>query len=109
MLMAGGDIAIPTPLFTLKAEAAHFSSADDRADEYALYVIQLERQSGEWFFIGGHTRADLPRKGTRAADFARDRGLTKTLLARAGYTIDANRSVAFEAAVRQNGDGIWIK
>src|SRR5204862_7584713 len=39
LLMEGGDIAIPTPLFTVKAEAAHFSSSDDRADEYGLYVI----------------------------------------------------------------------
>jgi hypothetical protein len=35
--------------------------------------------------------------------------LTKTLLGRAGYTIDANRSIAFEAAIRQNGDGTWTK
>ena len=35
--------------------------------------------------------------------------MTKTLLGRAGYTIDTNRSIAFEAAVRQNGDGTWAK
>jgi hypothetical protein len=109
MLMAGGDIVIPTRWVSLKGEAAHFSSTDERADEYALYVIQLERQSGEWFFIGGYAGEAVTRRGTRAADFAPDRGLTKTLLGRAGYTIDANRSVAFEAAVRQDGDGIWIK
>jgi len=109
MLMAGGDIAIPTPLFTLKSEAAHFSSSDDRADEYALYVVQLERQSGEWFFVGGYAGEAITRNGSRAATFAPDRGLTKTLLGRAGYTIDANRGVAFETAVRQNGDGLWVK
>src|SRR5215510_5631914 len=109
MLMAGGDIAIPTQLFTLKSEAAHFSSSDDRADEYALYVVQLERQSGEWFFVGGYAGEAITRNGSRAATFAPDRGLTKTLLGRAGYTIDANRGVAFETAVRQNGDGLWVK
>jgi len=109
MLMAGGDIAIPTRLFTLKSEAAHFSSSDDRADEYALYVVQLERQSGEWFFVGGYAGEAITRNGSRAATFAPDRGLTKTLLGRAGYTIDANRSVAVETAVRQNGDGLWVK
>lgn len=109
MLMAGGDIVIPTRWLSVKGEAAYFSSTDDRADEYALYVIQLERQSGEWFFVGGYAGEAVTHKGTRAADFAPDRGLTKTLLARAGYTIDANRSVAFEAAVRQNGDGVWVK
>jgi hypothetical protein len=109
MLMAGGDIAIPTRLFTLKSEAAHFSSSDDRADEYALYVVQLERQSGEWLFVGGYAGEAITRNGSRAATFAPDRGLTKTLLGRAGYTIDANRGVAVETAVRQNGDGLWVK
>jgi hypothetical protein len=31
------------------------------------------------------------------------------VLGRAGYTIDANRSIAFEAAVRDNADGLWTK
>src|ERR1044072_4756572 len=46
----GGDVAIPLRWLTLKAEAAHFSSTDSRPDQYALYVLQLERQVGEWFF-----------------------------------------------------------
>ena len=33
----------------------------------------------------------------------------KTRLGRAGYTIDTNRSVAFEMAARENGDGVWLK
>jgi hypothetical protein len=109
MLMAGGDIAIPTPFFTIKAEAAHFSSSDARSDEYALYVVQLERQSGEWFFVGGYAGEDITQNGSRTATFAPDRGLTKTILGRAGYTIDANRSLAFEMAVRQSGEGLWLK
>src|SRR5439155_4997330 len=75
MLMAGGDIGIPTPLFTVKAEAAHFSSSDARADEYGLYVVQLERQSGEWFFVGGYAGEVITQHGSRAANFAPDRGL----------------------------------
>ncbi len=109
IIMVGGDIAASTPWFTLKGEAAQFNSSDDRADEYALYVIQLERQSGEWFFVGGYAGEAITRHGTRVADFAPDRGLTKTLLGRAGYTIDANRNIVFEAAVRQNGEGVWVK
>jgi hypothetical protein len=109
MLMAGGDLAIPLRPFTLKAEAAHFSSSDDRADEYGLYVVQLERQSGEWFFVGGYAGEVITNHGSRAATFAPDRGLTKTFLGRAGYTIDTNRSLAFESAVRENGDGLWLK
>jgi hypothetical protein len=78
-------------------------------DEYALYVIQLERQMGEWFFVGGYAGEAVTRHGTQSIDFAPDRGLTKTILGRAGYTIDANRDIAFEAAVRQNGHGVWVK
>jgi hypothetical protein len=109
MIMAGADAAVPLSWFTMKAEAAHFSTTDNRADEYALYVFQLERQAGEWFFLGGYAGEAVTRYGTRAADFAPDRGLTKTMLGRAGYTIDANRNIAVEAALRQNGDGVWIK
>src|SRR5207237_2584754 len=71
--------------------------------------LQLERQYGEWFFVGGYAGEAITHHGLRAADFAPDRGLTKTLLGRAGYTIDANRNIAFEAAVRQKGDGVWVK
>jgi len=74
-----------------------------------LYVVQLERQSGEWFFVGGYAGEAITQNGSRAATFAPDRGLTKTVLGRAGYTIDTNRSVAVETAVRQNGDGLWVK
>jgi hypothetical protein len=109
LTMGGADAAIATSLFTIKGEAAYFASNDARADEYALYVIQLERQSGEWFFVGGYAGEWVADEGSSSATFAPDRGLTKTFLGRAGYTIDANRNVAFEAAVRQNGDGLWIR
>jgi hypothetical protein len=109
MIMAGGDVAVPLRWVTLKAEAAHFSTTDDRADEYALYVLQLERQVGEWFFLGGYAGEAITRRGTLPVNFAPDRGFTKTLLGRGGYTIDANRNIAFEMAVRQNGDGVWLK
>src|SRR5262249_8227255 len=88
---------------------AHFSSHDDRADEYGLYVLQLERQAGEWVFVGGYAGEAITHHGSRAATFAPGRGLTKTFLGRAGCTIDANRTVAFDTAARQNGDGFWLK
>ena len=92
-IMAGGNVAISSRWFTLKSEAAYFGSSDARADEYALYVIQLERQSGEWFFIGGYAGEAVTQRGSSTADFAPDRGLTKTILGRANYTIDTNRSM----------------
>jgi hypothetical protein len=109
MLMVGGDVAFLLPWLTVKAEGARFTSSDARADEFGLYVVQLERQSGEWFFVGGYAGEMVTREGTQAADFVPDRGLSKTFLGRAGYTIDANRSIAFEAAARQNGNGTWAK
>jgi hypothetical protein len=109
MIMAGGDIAIPLRWLTVKTEAGHFSTTDNRADEYALYVFQLERQAGEWFFLGGYAGESITRHGTLPAEFAPDRGFSKTILGRGGYTIDANRNIAFEMAVRQNGNGAWVR
>jgi hypothetical protein len=108
MWMAGGDAAVPLPVLTLKGEAAFFGTSDGRADQYWLYVIQLERQSGEWIFIGGYSGEVVTTARVQVA-FAPDRGLTKAFLGRASYTIDTNRSLAFEGAVRQNGDGTWLR
>jgi hypothetical protein len=107
--MFGGDIGVPLPLVSIKGEAAYFQSPDNTSDDYVLYVVQLERQAGEWFFVGGYGGEAVTERGTQDADFNPVRGLTRTILARAGYTIDTNRSVAFETAVRENFDGLWTK
>jgi hypothetical protein len=73
-----------------------------------LYVVQLERMAGEWFFVGGYA-GEAVTSSRNSLDFAPDRGLTGAFLGRAGYTIDANRSLAWEAALRDNGDGLWLK
>jgi hypothetical protein len=44
-----------------------------------------------------------------AGEAVPDRGMTRSVVARASYTIDTARSVAFETAVRQNGDGVYAK
>ena len=108
MWMVGGDAAVPLPVVTLKGEAAFFGSDDSRADQYWLYVIQVERQSGEWVFIGGYSGEVVTTARVQVA-FAPDRGLTKAFLGRAAYTIDTNRSIAVEGAVRQNADGTWLR
>lgn len=108
MRMAGGDFAVPLPWMTLKSEAAYFTSPDERAEDYVIYVVQLERQAGEWSFVGGYGgEAVTSRSGT--GNFNPSRGLLRTVLARAGYTIDVNRSIGIESAIRENGDGLWIK
>jgi len=104
----GADIAMPTRWLTVKAEAAYFTSPEPRTDEYALYVIQLERQTGEWVLIGGYAGEVVTRKRSLLA-FAPDRGLADSFLGRASFTIDPNRSVAFEFAVRQNLAGEYGK
>jgi hypothetical protein len=108
----GGDLAAPTPWFTVKAEAAYITSHETATaaagDDYVLYVLQLERQTGEWVFIGGYA-GEVVTTRRAAVTFAPDRGLTKSLVARASYTIDVRRSVAFESAARQNGTGVYAK
>ena len=110
--MYGGDVALPTRWFTLKGEAAYFTSRDTSgaaaSDDYALYVVQLERQTGEWVLVAGYAGEVVTiRRST--LEFAPDRGLTRSLVARASYTVDTTRSVAFETAVRQTGDGVYAK
>ena len=104
----GVDAAMPTRWFTIKGEASYSTSGTAGTDDYVLYVIQLERQSGEWQLVGGYAGEAVTRRRA-AATFAPDRGLTRSVVARAAYTIDTNRSVAFEGAARQNARGAYAK
>jgi hypothetical protein len=104
----GADVAVPLPWFTLKAETAWLQSDTQQAGEYGLYVIQLERQYGEWLFIGGYAGEWVTRRSS-VLSFSPDRGLARSLVGRASYTIDTNRSVTFEGVARQNGEGFYLK
>jgi len=104
MRMYGGAGAVPLRWFTLKGEGAYFQSADD----YTLYVIQAERTAGEWTFVGGYAGEHV-RVRRIQADFAPDRGFARAFIGRASYVIDTARTFAVESAVRQNGDGVWVK
>ncbi len=106
--MAGADGAVPLSMLTLKGEAAYFGSVDKSTDDYVQFVIQLERQAGEWFFVGGYAGEVVTKRRTLDVP-AFDRGLTRTVLGRAGYTIDTNRSLAFDGAIRQDGRGSWTR
>jgi hypothetical protein len=108
MRMYGGAAAVPLPWFSLKGEAGYFRTRDARADDYWLYVVQAERISGEWAFVGGYAGEYVTRRRVEL-DFAPDRGLSRAFLGRASYTIDTNRTVSAEAAVRQNAAGAWLK
>ncbi len=104
----GGDLVVPTSYFTVKAEAEDLRSSTLHADEYVLYVVQLERQWKDWLFIGGYAGDAITRRGA-AFDFAADRGLARSFVGRASLNIDANRTLAIEGVVRQNGDGRYGK
>ena len=104
----GADAAVPLRWLTIKGEAAYVTSPDPGTDEYVLYVVQAERQTGEWLLVGGYAGEVVTRQRAPLT-FAPDRGLTRSLVGRASLTIDPARSVAFEAAVRQNGDGAYAK
>jgi hypothetical protein len=104
----GFDFAVPTGWLTLKAEAAYATSTTPNSDNYVLYVVQLERQTGEWMFVGGYA-GEVVTEQRALLTFAPDRGLTRSIVGRAAYTIDANRSAAVETAVRQNGHGAYVK
>lgn len=106
--MIGGDGAVPLTWFTVKGEAAWLSTSSTTSDDMVLYVIQLERQTGELSLVGGYA-GEIVTERRSTFDFAPDRGLTRAFLGRAGYTIGPTREVAFEAAVRQNLDGVWVK
>jgi hypothetical protein len=106
--MYGGDAAVPTRWFTMKAEAAYFTSTSESTDEYLLYVVQLERQTGEWLLLGGYAGEQVTSRRA-ALSFAPDRGTARSFLGRASYTIDGARSVAFEGAVRRIGRGAYLK
>jgi hypothetical protein len=106
--MYGGDAAVPLAWVTLKGEAGYFTSSNPASDEYVLYVLQLERQTGEWSFVGGYAGQVVTAHGS-AATYSPTRGSTRAFVGHAGYTIDVNRSFSFECVVRQNGRGVYFK
>jgi hypothetical protein len=112
--MYGTDAAISFPWFTLKTEGGFFQSrephttAAPQSDDYFLYVAQLERQVGEWIFVGGYAGQTITQRRS-LMDFDPERGLARAFLGRIGYTIDARRSASVEMAQRQSGTGTWIR
>ena len=104
----GADAAIPLRWLTIKTEAAYYTSPDKQQDEYVIYVIQFERQIKELSIVAGYA-GDAVTSRSRTLQFSPERGFARAVLADARYTIDANRSVALEAAVRQNGEGSWLR
>lgn len=104
----GADIAIPTRLVTIKGETAFFTSPTSTGDEHVLYVVELERQAGEWLFDFGYA-GERVTTDRGEVSFAAERGIARSIIGRAAYTVDPRRSVTVESAVRQDGHGVYVK
>ena len=70
----GADTAVPTRWFTLKGETAYFTSRSTSTDEYAIFVVQLERQTGEWVLVGGYAGEVVTVRRSRLRLIAGSRG-----------------------------------
>ena len=103
MRMYGADVAIPLRWMTVKGEAGYFTTRTAGAQEYILYVIQLERQIREWSLVGGYAGEAVTKGADNPLSFTPDRGFAKSFVGRAALTIDVNRSLAVESAVRSGG------
>ena len=106
--MGGADAAVTLRWFTVKGEIASLFTTSENADDVVMYVVQVERQSGELSLVGGYAGEWVTAQRS-TFEFAPDRGLTRAFLGRAGYTIGPTSDVSLEAAVRQNLDGVWLE
>jgi hypothetical protein len=95
----GADAAVPLRWFTVKTEAAYYTSPDRQQDEYVIYVIQFERQIKELSIVAGYA-GDAITARTPTLQFSPELGFARAILAHAQYTIDSNRSVSAGSLLR---------
>jgi hypothetical protein len=67
---------------------------------YALYVIQVERQIKQWSLVGGYAGEAVERAPSNPLLFDPEQGFARSFVGRAEWTIDARRSFSTEAVVR---------
>lgn len=104
----GGDAAVPLRWFTVKTEAAWFSSPHADEDEYVLYVLQFERQVRDVTLVGGYA-GEVVTSHAAGLQFSPERGFARAFLGRAMYQIDPNRSLIADFDIRQNGRGSFLR
>ncbi len=109
MRMYGGDAAIPLPWLTVKGEAGYFTTTTAGAQDYVLYVIQVERQVKEWSLVGGYAGEAVTAGASNPLSFTPDRGFAKSFVGHATLTIDVNRSLTVESAVRSAGSFVRVE
>jgi hypothetical protein len=106
--MYGVDVAVPTSFVTWKLEGAYVTSPTTETEEYVLYVIEIERQVGEWLLDVGYA-GDVTTREHARPQFNPDRGMARSVIGRAAYTVDPRRTLVFEGAVRQEGEGFFAR
>lgn len=106
--MFGGDVAVPTPWLTLKGEVARIDSVSDTSDDYLLYVVEIERQVGEWLLDVGYA-GEVVRESRVPLVFSPDRSMARSVIGRALFTGASGRRVLMEGAVRQDGSGFYAR
>lgn len=104
----GAELAIPTRWITFKGEAAWFGHPHSSVDDYGLYVVELERQIGEWLLTAGYA-GEVVESDRIPLAFDPERSLTRSILWRASYTVDPRRTIAIEGVTRQTGKGYYVK
>jgi hypothetical protein len=105
--MYGLDFAVPMRWLTVKGEAAYFLSRDHAFSEYGLYVLEIERQIGEWLLTGGYA-GEIVTGEDRPLAFDPERSLARSFIARAFYTAGPQRTFTLEAVGRQSGEGFYV-
>lgn len=100
----GGDIAVPMHWATVKGEIADFSSSNKLADQYVLYVLQLQRQVKEWNLVGGYS-GEIVYDARSPFYYSPERGYARSFLGRAGWTINPRSEFEAKGIVKQNGRG----
>ena len=103
MQMYGGDISRQLPWATLKGEAGYFTSSTPGAQNYVLYVFQLERHLREWVLTAGYVGSAITSGPASPLQFSPDLGLSRSFVGRASRAIDVNRNVSVETVVRAGG------
>jgi hypothetical protein len=98
----GADLAVPLSLFTVKSEAAYYTSPTKQQDEYLLYVIQLERQIRDLRLMFGYS-GEVVTAYVPIQQFPGERGFARAVIGHAHYTLDSNRILTLDFFVRQNG------
>jgi hypothetical protein len=104
----GADAAAPLLGVAVKAEAAWLKALNKDADDYGMWVAQVERQQAQWLFIGGWV-GEWVTAERGVLSFAPTRGLAETVLARVSKTLDGNRSFFVESILRVNADGFYAR